>query len=915
MSLGEIIYSILIKPLQLLFEVVFMVVNNRVNYPGLSIIALSLIMNILVLPLYMRADAMQETERVLEAKMHKGVTHIKKTFKGDERMMMLQTYYRQNDYKPTDVFKGSVSLFLEIPFFIAAYQFLSNLALLKGSSFGPISDLGVPDALLHIGAVNLNVLPIIMTAVNLISCVIFTKGHPKKTKLQLYGMAVFFLIFLYDSPAGLVFYWTLNNVFSLVKTIFYKLKNPGKVLKSVASVAGLVIIGYIAITRPVLGVKYFLALMAIAIALLCPAIVGALEKFFQFQIKMCYWKSDKRVFITGSVYLTILLGVLIPSSVISTSPQEFTDIQNYLNPTWYIVSSLCLAVGLFMVWFGVFYWLAGEKYQCYFDMTIWILAVTATVDYLFFAKNMGILSSNLIYTSGFSQKNSERRINLLVICILVILLALMYKKGKKYIPRILIIASFAFFIMSGKNVFVINESVSDVETAAASDKIGKISFKLSQKGKNVVVIMLDQAMGGYIPYMINEKPELKEQLSGFTYYPNTISFGGSTNFGTPALYGGYEYTPEEINSRSDESLKDKQNEALKVMPVLFNENGYEVTVCDPTYANYQWTPDLSIYDEYPEIHSYISMGAFITDKKTMIDTRKRNFFCYSVMKAAPMVLQDSIYNEGQYYYSSMGNQRIIDSYHAEGISSHFMRSYTTLQRLSEMTEIVDGDTNTFVMMSNDTTHDLSLLQEPEYVPADVVDNTEYEQKNGDRFVLNGVELNMDTFDQYQHYQSNMAAILKLADWMDFLKKNGVYDNTRIIITADHGSRLNQIDDLKLNQGSDQEIDTERFYPLLMIKDFNSKKFSVSDEFMTNGDVPTYAVKDLVENPTNPFTGKEINNSAKYKKKQYILDSLEWDVNKNNGNQFLPGLWLSVHNDRLNKDNWEILNEGIFPDEK
>ena len=55
---------------------------------------------------------------------------------------------------------------------------------------------------------------------------------------------------------------------------------------------------------------------------------------------------------------------------------------------------------------------------------------------------------------------------------------------------------------------------------------------------------------------------------------------------TAALFGGYEYTPMEMNKRSDETLMSKQNEALKVMPVLFDENDFEVTVCDPTYANY-----------------------------------------------------------------------------------------------------------------------------------------------------------------------------------------------------------------------------------------------------------------------------------------------------------------------------------------
>ena len=43
---------------------------------------------------------------IRDRRLHKGVAHIKKTFRGDERMMMLQTYYRQNNYKPTYVLKG-----------------------------------------------------------------------------------------------------------------------------------------------------------------------------------------------------------------------------------------------------------------------------------------------------------------------------------------------------------------------------------------------------------------------------------------------------------------------------------------------------------------------------------------------------------------------------------------------------------------------------------------------------------------------------------------------------------------------------------------------------------------------------------------------------------------------------------------
>ena len=118
MTIGSIIYQLLIGPLELFFEVVFVVANRHVSSPAYAIILLSLAMNFLVLPLYRRADAVQAEVRDRENALAPWIKHIKKTFSGDERFMMLQAYYRQNNYKPTDSLKGSISLRLEIPFFI-----------------------------------------------------------------------------------------------------------------------------------------------------------------------------------------------------------------------------------------------------------------------------------------------------------------------------------------------------------------------------------------------------------------------------------------------------------------------------------------------------------------------------------------------------------------------------------------------------------------------------------------------------------------------------------------------------------------------------------------------------------------------------------------------------------------------------
>ena len=100
MTGSHIFYQLLIKPLEILFEVVYRYAMIYVDNSGIAIIVMSLVMNFLLLPLYRRADHIQEDERRLEKAMEAGIAHIKQTYHGDERFMMLQTYYRQHQYKP-----------------------------------------------------------------------------------------------------------------------------------------------------------------------------------------------------------------------------------------------------------------------------------------------------------------------------------------------------------------------------------------------------------------------------------------------------------------------------------------------------------------------------------------------------------------------------------------------------------------------------------------------------------------------------------------------------------------------------------------------------------------------------------------------------------------------------------------------
>ncbi|WP_026524643.1 MULTISPECIES: YidC/Oxa1 family membrane protein insertase [unclassified Butyrivibrio] len=920
MSVSEIIYSLLISPLRIFFEIVFITANKIVVNPGLSIIALSLAINFLVLPLYKRADAVQEEERDTEDRLHDGIAHIKKTFKGDERVMMLQTYYRQNDYRPTDVFKGSISLFLEIPFFIAAYQFLSHLWILQGVSFGVIGDLGKPDGLLSIFGLNVNLLPIIMTGINLISCAIFTKGYPLKTKVQLYSMAIFFLIFLYDSPAGLVFYWTLNNLFSLIKTIFYKLKNPKKVLSILFAIIGTVIIIY--------GIGFYFDsnwhhrafVELIGLACFCPFLLYVFKRKVNSEVAIkIRGTANPKLFWAGAVYLVMLIGVVIPVSVVHASPQELVDINYFVHPLWYICSTFSVAIGTFVIWMGVFYWLAGKTYRPIFDKLMVVLSVVATLDFMFYGRNLGTLSSELEFEEGLEFSKFEKISSLLVIVLVTVLVIFVVKKFQKVCLSVLSVAIMALAVMAVINMSSIHMSVAELDDEVKHAAEDTPEFNLCKSGKNVIVFMLDRGMNSYFPYILKEKPELREIFSGFTYYPNTISFGPSTNFGTPALFGGYEYTPAELNKRDTELLGDKHNEALKVMPVLFDENGYDVTVIDPPYAGYSTYADLSIYDDYPNIKAYHAKGKFMQTeiKEGIVDRRKSDFFCYSLMKSMPVIVQPSLYNSSNYNRyddpSIPGKQSVEGLSVSKGISTEFLESYTVLQNLSNITHITEeGDT--FMMIDNETPHRPHMLGEPDYSVEALVDNTEYDAENTDRFTVGGQSILMDTGRRMAHYHVNMASILEIAEWIKYLKENGVYDNTRIIITSDHGRSLHQLDNLILDDEGKMLMDAQFYYPLLLSKDFDADgEIKTNEEFMTNADTPVLAVDGIIDEPTNPFTGKTINDDEKYAHDQYIIASKKHNIHENNGTQFIPSMWLSVHDDMRKKENWSIVQKkAVLP---
>ena len=172
----DLLYTLFIAPLEFWMEKTLQWGFDHTQSWGWAIIVMSLVVNTVILPIYLKAEHWQEEEQSIRKSFEEDEAMIKRTFKGQERFAMITTMYRQAGYSPLLTLRSSIGFFLQIPFFFAAYHFLSHFEPLQGISFLGLTDLSKPDELFKIGDFAINFMPILMTVINIASALIYTKS-------------------------------------------------------------------------------------------------------------------------------------------------------------------------------------------------------------------------------------------------------------------------------------------------------------------------------------------------------------------------------------------------------------------------------------------------------------------------------------------------------------------------------------------------------------------------------------------------------------------------------------------------------------------------------------------------------------------------------------------------------------------
>lgn len=225
--------ALLLQPLMQIYADVLGMLPQSMPV-GAKLIVFSVIINLVLTPIYQQMERQSRALNEIKEKVARDVGRMRRHFRGRERYFYIRAVHRQYGYHPISALLGSSDLFVQILVFATVYRFLSGFDELPGQSFGPIVDLGRPDALL--GGVNF--LPLLMTAINAAS--VFAYVDDRRKRLQALGLAALFLILLYGSPSGLVLYWTTNNLFSYVRNVVnrnVRERPPGRLARRLAVLA------------------------------------------------------------------------------------------------------------------------------------------------------------------------------------------------------------------------------------------------------------------------------------------------------------------------------------------------------------------------------------------------------------------------------------------------------------------------------------------------------------------------------------------------------------------------------------------------------------------------------------------------------------------------------------------------------
>jgi YidC/Oxa1 family membrane protein insertase len=206
-------------------------IHSLVPSWGWSIVIMTICIKLIFWPLTAKASRSQKRM----AKIQGPMAEMKEKYKDNPKKMQEETLklFKLHQVNPV---AGCLPMLVQMPIFLGLFYMLRTASELRHERFLWVSDLAQPDTLMYIAGFPLNLLPILMGVTMFLQMSMMPvspTADPMQQKIFKF-LPFVFLIFLYNFSSGLVLYWTVQNILTIIQQ---KITNsqPDEPLKPVAT--------------------------------------------------------------------------------------------------------------------------------------------------------------------------------------------------------------------------------------------------------------------------------------------------------------------------------------------------------------------------------------------------------------------------------------------------------------------------------------------------------------------------------------------------------------------------------------------------------------------------------------------------------------------------------------------------------
>lgn len=193
---------------------------------GLAMIILAILIRIVTSPITYWSFRQQKKFTAINLVMKPAISEIRSLYKGAEQSERILAVYKQHNISPFSGLKGSVGLFIQIPFLLAVFHVTTESSLLEHAHFLWIKNLALSDSLvvlpftLPILGNAVNILPLGLGILNLLSGKRQSSESGTSSIIPVVVSLVIVVLF-YTVSAALVLYWFAANVLQMFeRTVF-----------------------------------------------------------------------------------------------------------------------------------------------------------------------------------------------------------------------------------------------------------------------------------------------------------------------------------------------------------------------------------------------------------------------------------------------------------------------------------------------------------------------------------------------------------------------------------------------------------------------------------------------------------------------------------------------------------------------